>query len=301
MSARGAPERLVVAEEGGHVEVVGGLELGYLGHRGRSRRHELVVLPVVIVGCCATTVFPSPSKPVAITVTQNCPVRSGSTEAPKMILASAVAASRTIAAASVTSTSPRSSPPAIESTMPLAPRISRPSSGDAIARLAASMPRLAPLAMPTPMSAFPDVCMTVRTSAKSRLIRPGRVIRSQMPWTPCRRTSSATRKASSIEVPRSSTCSRRSLGTTMTVSTSTARRSRPRSATVWRRDPSKPNGIVTIATVSAPSSRASRATTGAAPLPVPPPSPTATKTMSEPRSASRRRSLPASATRLPSS
>ena len=51
-----------------------------------------------------------------------------------------------------------------------------------------------------------------------------------------------------------------------------------------RRVPSNLNGIVTIPTVSAPSSRAIRATTGAAPEPVPPPSPAVTKTMSEPRS-----------------
>ena len=49
--------------------------------------------------------------------------------------------------------------------------------------------------------------------------------------------------------------------------------------------PSNLNGIVTMPTVSAPSSRAIRATTGAAPEPVPPPSPAVTKTMSEPRSA----------------
>ena len=52
-----------------------------------------------------------------------------------------------------------------------------------------------------------------------------------------------------------------------------------------RRVPSKRNGVVTMPTVSAPSSRAIRATTGAAPVPVPPPSPAVTKTMSEPRSA----------------
>ena len=44
-------------------------------------------------------------------------------------------------------------------------------------------------------------------------------------------------------------------------------------------------GIVTMPTVSAPSSRAIRATTGAAPEPVPPPSPAVTNTMSLPRSA----------------
>ena len=56
----------------------------------------------------------------------------------------------------------------------------------------------------------------------------------------------------------------------------------PSSAWAARRAPSKPNGLVTAATVSAPTSRASLATTGAAPVPVPPPAPAARKTMSEP-------------------
>ena len=69
-----------------------------------------------------------------------------------------------------------------------------------------------------PMSALPASCMIVRTSAKSRLMRPGSVMRSQMPWTPCLSTSSAMRNASSIEVDWSSTSSSRSFGTTITVS-----------------------------------------------------------------------------------
>ena len=69
-----------------------------------------------------------------------------------------------------------------------------------------------------PISAEPASFMIVRTSAKSRLISPGIVIRSQMPCTPWRSTSSASRNASSIEVERSSTSSSRSFGITMTVS-----------------------------------------------------------------------------------
>ena len=60
--------------------------------------------------------------------------------------------------------------------------------------------------------------MIVRTSAKSRLIRPGFVIRSQIPWTPWRSTSSAIRNASSIDVDLSSTSSSRSFGITISVS-----------------------------------------------------------------------------------
>ena len=65
--------------------------------------------------------------------------------------------------------------------------------------------------------------MTDLTSAKSRLIRPGVVIRSVMPWTPESSTWSALRNASSIETPRSLIDSSRSLGMTMRVSTSSRR------------------------------------------------------------------------------
>src|SRR3954462_11760716 len=57
----------------------------------------------------------------------------------------------------------------------------------------------------------------------------------------------------------------------MSVSTSRASSSTPRSAWSPRRAPSNENGFVTMPTVSAPTSRAIRATTGAAPVPVPPP------------------------------
>ena len=70
-----------------------------------------------------------------------------------------------------------------------------------------------------PISAEPASRMIVRTSAKSRLIRPGTVIRSVMPWTPWRRTLSASRKASRMLVRRSTIVSSRSFGITISVST----------------------------------------------------------------------------------
>ncbi len=88
--------------------------------------------------------------------------------------------------------------------------------------MAASVARCSPTPMPIPSSALPASHMIVRTSAKSRLIRPGSVTRSEMPWTPWRSTSSATRNASTIAVCLSSTDSSRSLGTTISVSTSSA-------------------------------------------------------------------------------
>ncbi len=105
-----------------------------------------------------------------------------------------------------------------------------------------------------------------------------------MPWTPWRSTSSATRKASTIEVFLSSTDSRREFGITMSVSTSAANSSMPSSAWAPRRAPSKENGLVQMPTVSAFTSREMRATIGAAPVPVPPPAPVAMKTMSAPLS-----------------
>ncbi len=124
--------------------------------------------------------------------------------------------------------------------------------------------------------------MTDLTSAKSRLIRPGVVIRSVMPCTPESSTWSALRNASSIETPRSLIDSSRSFGMTMRVSTSSRSCAMPVSAWLARRRPSKVNGRVTTPMVSAPRPLAIRATTGAPPVPVPPPSPAVTKTMSAP-------------------
>ena len=71
------------------------------------------------------------------------------------------------------------------------------------------------------------------------------------------------------------------------------------SATRMRLAPSKVNGLVTTATVSASSSLASDATTDAAPAPVPPPSPAVTNTMSAPCSISMMRLVSSSAARWP--
>ena len=172
----------------------------------------------------------------------------------------------------------------IESRIERAPSTEVSSSGEETALSAARTARLSPAPMPIPSSAWPASRIVVRTSAKSRLIMPGSVISSEMPWTPWRRTSSATWNASTIVVVFASTVSRRSLGTTIRVSTSAPSAWTPSSAWLPRRLPSKRNGLVTMPTVSAPTSRASRAITGAAPVPVPPPAPQVTKTMSEPLS-----------------
>ena len=70
------------------------------------------------------------------------------------------------------------------------------SNGLAMAISAAWRARLSPRAEPMPISAEPAPLITLLTSAKSRLIRPGVVIRSVMPWTPESSTWSAERNAS---------------------------------------------------------------------------------------------------------
>ena len=175
-----------------------------------------------------------------------------------------------------------SRPPVIDSRIERAPSTEVSSSGDSTARWAASIARWSPTPIPIPSSAVPASAMIVRTSAKSRLISPGSVIRSEMPCTPWRSTSSAIRNASTIDTRLSSTDRSREFGITISVSTSRESTSIPRSACSPRREPSNENGLVMIPTVRAPISRAIRATTGAAPVPVPPPAPAAMNTMSEP-------------------
>ncbi len=107
-----------------------------------------------------------------------------------------------------------------------------------------------------------------------------------MPFVARSRTSSHTLNASVSDVPRSTTASSRSLGITMSVSTSARSSARPSSACRMRRRPSNRNGLVTTATVRAPVCLAMRAMTGAEPVPVPPPMPAVRNTMSLSASAS---------------
>ena len=149
--------------------------------------------------------------------------------------------------------------------------------------------------------AVPISRITVRTSAKSTLIRPGRVISSAMPCTAPSSTSLAALKASSREMPRPSTFSNLSLGMVIRESTFLDSSSIPWAAKPIRFFPSKENGLVTTATVRIPISRATSATIGAAPVPVPPPMPAAMNTMSEPVSSSRSASLSSMAASRPTS
>ena len=179
----------------------------------------------------------------------------------------------------------RSSPPVMLMMTPLAPRIdTSSSSGLAMAFSAASIARRSPVASPVPIIALPISDMTVRISAKSRLISPGMIIRSVMPRTPWCSTWSAIANASLKVVLALAIRNKFWLGMMMRVSTTFCSSAMPSSAARMRFEPSKVKGFVTTPTVRMPFSRAARATTGAAPVPVPPPMPAAMKHMCAPSS-----------------
>ena len=143
--------------------------------------------------------------------------------------------------------------------------------------------------------------MIDRTSAKSTLISPGTITRSLIPRTAVRHTMSTMLKDSCKvrDLPANET--NRSFGIMISASTALANSAMPATAFFFRCKPSKRNGLVTTPTVRAPSSRAVRAMTGAAPVPVPPPMPAVTKTMSAPARTSPRRWESSSAAAQPMS
>ena len=155
-------------------------------------------------------------------------------------------------------------------------------SGLETACFTASIALSSPLACPIPMWAIPLSTITVCTSAKSRLIRPGILIRSVIPCTACWSTSSAFFNASGMVVLLSTISSSLSFGMTIRVSTQLFNFSMPWIALFIRVFDSKRNGFVTTPTVRIPISFAIFATTGAAPVPVPPPIPQVTNTISAP-------------------
>src|SRR5437764_7665637 len=185
----------------------------------------------------------------------------------------------------------RSMPALTLTRMPCAPsRLMSSSNGDDTAASAAARARPSPLAAPDPIIAMPVSPITVRTSAKSTLMRPGRVMSSAMPCTaPCN-TWFAALKASSSVVCGPNTVNSFWLGIVMSESQNLVSSAMPWSATQARLLPSISNGLVTTATVSMPSSRATCATTGAAPVPVPPPMPAVMNSMSQPSTSSTMRS-----------
>ena len=169
---------------------------------------------------------------------------------------------------------------------PLAPSIVVSSNGDWIACFAASSALFSPDALPIPICAIPVFSITALTSAKSRFTKPGTLIKSDIPWTPCLNTSSAILNASTIDVFLSLICNNLSFGITTNASTLPFKLSIPLSACVNLFFPSNVNGFVTTAIVRIPISFAIEATIGAAPVPVPPPIPDVTNTISAPLTAS---------------
>ena len=167
-----------------------------------------------------------------------------------------------------------------------APSIVVSRSGLATAILTASIALSSPVACPIPIWAIPLSFITVWTSAKSRLIRPGTLIRSVIPCTACCKTSSAFLRASGKVVFLSIISRSLSLGITINVSTFSFSFSIPAKALVILVLASNLNGLVTTPTVRIPISLAILATIGAAPVPVPPPIPQVTNTISAPLSAS---------------
>mmetsp|Transcript_12712 Transcript_12712/g.23828 ORF Transcript_12712/g.23828 Transcript_12712/m.23828 type:complete len:267 (+) Transcript_12712:2805-3605(+) len=147
---------------------------------------------------------------------------------------------------------------------------------------AASSAPVLPDPMPIPINAVPALLITERTSAKSTFMRPGLIMISEIPTTPCLKISSATAKALFMGVSSGIISKRRSLETMITVSTCSFNLLIACTACVILLFPSKRNGLVTIPIVNAPASLATSATTGAAPLPVPPPIPLVTKQRSHP-------------------
>ena len=201
-----------------------------------------------------------------------------------MMWASGWAASCTMEAACSTSSRPMSGEPVMFSSTPRAPAMEVSSRGLSMAILAASAALSLPEARPMPIWAKPALRMMVATSLKSRLIRPGTVISSEMLCTAWRSTLSATSKAFWKVIFWSETSLSRSLGMTTRASTFSFSSEMPALAWSMRRRPSKLKGRVTTPTVRMPISLAIWATTGAPPVPVPPPIPAVIKTILAPSS-----------------
>ncbi|MCY1368159.1 hypothetical protein D9M69_551260 [compost metagenome] len=159
--------------------------------------------------------------------------------------------------------------------------------------------RSGPAATAVPIMALPGSPITVRTSSKSTFTLPYSLMISAMPPTAFFSTSLAWAKASSCVTSSPSTSSSFSLSTTISESTLASSSARPWSALVMRRPPSQSNGLVTTPTVRMPISFATRAMTGAAPVPVPPPMPAVMKSMCAPAMASRIESTATSAASRP--
>ena len=120
-----------------------------------------------------------------------------------------------------------------------------------------------------------------RSVAKSTLMSPVLESIDQIDFTPLPIHSSARANESSTVSFSAASCRRMSFGSGITASHDFLRASRPSSACLRRRPPSKLKGSVTKAITRAPCSAAISATVGEAPPPVPPPIPARMNTRSQ--------------------
>ena len=120
------------------------------------------------------------------------------------------------------------------SNTPDAPLILTSSSGDSSAARIAASARSMPFPLPMAIQAGPASRITVRRSAKSRLISPGNSNSSVIDCMACRSTSSAILNAAAMDIAGSATSSSRSFGITTSVSTSLASQFNPRFACCCR-------------------------------------------------------------------
>ena len=124
-----------------------------------------------------------------------------SIEDPKIILALSSISCLILSAASVISTKLISGPPETLSNNPLVPsKETLSNNGFEIADSAASTALLSPAASPCPNTALPISDITALTSAKSRFIKPGCIIKSVTDLTPACKTWSHILNASDAEV-----------------------------------------------------------------------------------------------------
>ena len=120
------------------------------------------------------------------------------------------------------------------SNTPDAPLILTSSNGDSRAARIAASARSMPFPLPMAIHAGPASRITVRRSAKSRLISPGISRSSVIDCMACRSTSSAILNAAAMDIAGSATSSSRSFGITTSVSTSLASQFNPRFACCCR-------------------------------------------------------------------
>ena len=136
-------------------------------------------------------------RPVATTVTRSWSSMPSSNTVPQITVASGAVYWRMVFITSLYSLRPRVLLAVMLTSTPRAPDSSIPSSsGLATAPSAAMRARSTPAATAEPIMALPISCITVRTSSKSTLTRPGTLMISAMPPTALRSTLSAVLNAS---------------------------------------------------------------------------------------------------------